>query len=331
MGILNIIHEYRDKMGELQAQLAVNPQKWKSYQADLDRILDSVFGYFADFEKENFKNENKIYKMKRLFINNCRSIIRLGKYNRHVIDKPYGYQGDFMIIEEIYKNSPNTVGIERCMDNYFLKSAASIATRNRKENFEHYLLNFFNERQDHDIRILDLASGPCTDIIEFYETIREQEQRVFIDCLEHDTNAIGYSQVKLKEKTFKNQICFLQKNAIKIALTKNLSFHMPRKYDLIFSTGLFDYLDEKISTLLIRNLKNLLNSHGLLIVSNYRDKWSNPSRHFMEWGGDWELVYRTQDEFIRIFREAGFNKHQLSLAYEPLKVMQYCFASSPKC
>jgi SAM-dependent methyltransferase len=326
MGILNVIHEYRKKITELQVDLNASPARWELRQADLDRILDSVFGYFADFEKENMAYENKIYKMKRFFISNCRSLIRLGKYNRHVIDKPYGYQGDFMIIEEIYRNSPKTLGIERCMDNYFLKSAASIATRNRKENFKHYLSSFIHDSPRRNIRILDLASGPCTDIIEFYDSMNGLEERVVMDCFEHDINAIQYSQEKLKEKKFSNQINFIQKNAIKIALTKNVEFYLPQKYDLIFSTGLFDYLDEKISTLLIRNLKRLLNPQGVLMISNYRDKWSNPSRHFMEWGGDWELVYRTQEDFVRMFRDAGFDKHQLSLSYEPLKIMQYCFA-----
>lgn len=326
MGILNVIHDYRRRIEKIQHDLKTNPSQWGRRQADLDRILDAVFGYFADYERGNLNDEVKIYKMKHFFISHCRSLIRLGKYNRHVIDKPYGYHGDFMIIEEIYRNSPDTVGIERCMDNYFLKSAASIATRNRKENFKNYLADFFNEQGGRDVRMLDLASGPCTDIIEFFDEIGDGRERLSVDCFEHDVNAIQYSQTKLAGKEYKDQIRFIQKNAIKIALTKNVEFHMPRKYDLIFSTGLFDYLDEKISMLLIRNLKKLLNPNGLLIISNYRDKWSNPSRHFMEWGGDWELVYRTQEEFVNLFKDAGFGKHQISLAYEPLKVMQYCFA-----
>lgn len=326
MGILNVIHDYRKRIEKIQNDLKANPAQWASRQGDLDRVLDAVFGYFADYEKENSQDESKVYKMKRFFISHCRSLIRLGKYNRHVIDKPYGYHGDFMIIEEIYKNSPDTTGIERCMDNYFLRSAASIATRNRKENFKNYLTDFFRGRSDENMQVLDLASGPCTDIIEFLDCLGDDGKKIQMDCLEHDTNAIQYSQSKLKNKNYNDQICFIQKNAIKVALTKNVAFHLPKKYDLIFSTGLFDYLDEKISGLLIHNLKNLLKANGLLIISNYRDKWSNPSRHFMEWGGDWELVYRTQDEFIKLFRNAGFGKHQLSLAYEPLKVMQYCFA-----
>jgi SAM-dependent methyltransferase len=325
-GILNTIHDYKRRINSLKTELDSCPEQWAKFQKDLDQLLEVVFRWFAEFERSNVDDEKKIYKMKRLFIEKCRPIIRLGKYNRHVIDKPFGYHGDFMIIDEIYKNKPDTIGIERCMDNYFLKTAASIATRNRKEDFKKYLLDFVKKNLNKDLRILDLASGPCTDIIEFFDCLGADARRVFMDCLDHDANAIEYSKEKLKDKAFKNQIRFLQKNAIKLALTKNIGLYLSDKYDLIFSTGLFDYLDEKISTLLIKNMKELLAANGILIISNYRDRWSNPSRHFMEWGGDWELVYRLEDEFLKLFVNAGFSRNNLSLKYEPLKVMQYCFA-----
>ncbi|MDD5671470.1 MAG: hypothetical protein PHN49_07515, partial [Candidatus Omnitrophica bacterium] len=74
------------------------------------------------------------------------------------------------------------------------------------------------------------------------------------------------------------------------------------------------------------NMRKLLKKDGVMIISNYRDKWANPSRHYMEWGGGWELIYRTEEEFARLFKNAGFEKSQLSLKYEPQKIMQYRFA-----
>jgi SAM-dependent methyltransferase len=326
MNFLNLVHQYRTKLNDIRWSLDEAPEKWGLFQKELDAILDNVFSWCAEFEKQCGANETKIYKMKHLFIEKCRDFVRLGRYNRHVIDKPFGYQGDFLIIDEIYKNNPSTVGIERCMDNYFLKADASAATRNRKEDFKKHLASFSLQRAGSNVKILDLASGPCTDIVEFFEQMPTNRKDLEVDCLDHDQHAIDYARKKMISKDFQQQVCFLQKNAIKLALTKNIKNYISEQYDLIFSTGLFDYLDEKISTRLIHNLKELLAPQGLLIISNYRDKWSNASRHFMEWGGDWELVYRTEDDFLKVFLTAGFSKKQLSLEYEPLKVMQYCFA-----
>lgn len=326
MNFLNLAHQYKQKLNDIQKSLDKSPEKWSSFQPELDATLDKVFLWCSEFEEQCGQDEGKIYKMKRLFIEKCRDFIRLGRYNRHVIDKPFGYQGDFLIIDEIYKNNPSTVGIERCMDNYFLKAAASAATRNRKEDFKKHLTSFALQQAGGSVKILDLASGPCTDIVEFFEQTPAIRKDLTVDCLDHDQHAIDYAKQKIVSMDFQRQVRFIQKNAIKLALTKNIRNHMPEQYDLIFSTGLFDYLDEKISARLIHNLKELLTPQGMLIISNYRDKWSNASRHFMEWGGDWELVYRTEEDFLKVFLSAGFSKKQLSLEYEPLKVMQYCFA-----
>jgi len=89
------------------------------------------------------------------------------------------------------------------------------------------------------------------------------------------------------------------------------------------NTGLFDYLDRRIAARLIENLRKLLKEDGILAVSDVRDKYQNPSVHFMEWVGDWNLVYRSDEEFRRIFLDAGFKEKELQSSFEQQGVMQY--------
>ena len=72
----------------------------------------------------------------------------------------------------------------------------------------------------------------------------------------------------------------------------------------------------------------LLKTNGILAISNVRDKYSNPSVHFMEWVGDWNLRYRTDDEFKKLFIDAGFKDNELKIQYEQQGIMQYIFASN---
>ena len=58
--------------------------------------------------------------------------------------KPFGYAGDFKIINDIYENNPDTVGFDRLFDNYFQMSAISIAVRNRKDDFTEADIKFDN-------------------------------------------------------------------------------------------------------------------------------------------------------------------------------------------
>ena len=324
MNALNTIHAYEKDIDDLKKSIESEPSNWAAYQKDINRIIDAVFNLCWEFERQNADDEAKLYKLKRLFNKNFMHYFRLGNLGRMVIDKPYGYHGDFLIIDEIYKNEAKTLGLERCLDSYFLNTPASIATRNRKEDFKNYLKEIIHKTSS-DIRIMDLASGPCRDIKELMENVRPKNVQVTIDCVDHDLNAIGYGK-NILAGTNNCQINFIQRNAMRIALTKSVENYFSEKYDVIFSTGLFDYLDERIATPLIRNLRTLLKKDGLLIISNYRDKWANPSRHYMEWGGGWELIYRTEDQFTKLFKEAGFKDGELSLKYEPQKIMQYRFA-----
>jgi 2-polyprenyl-3-methyl-5-hydroxy-6-metoxy-1,4-benzoquinol methylase len=207
-----------------------------------------------------------------------------------------------------------------------LQTEASVATRNRKEDFKGYIAEVTKSCQNDQARIMDLASGPCRDIRELLSEPDALFSNLSIDCIDHDPHAIDYGKKMVEPFITTSNINFLQKNAARLALTKNIEGMIPWKYDLIFSTGLFDYVDERVAAPLVSNLRKLLKKSGLMIISNYRDKWSNPSRHYMEWGGDWELLYRTEEEFLEIFKKAGFSPEDLSLKFEPQKIMQYCFA-----
>jgi len=63
-----------------------------------------------------------------------------------------------------------------------------------------------------------------------------------------------------------------------------------------------------------------------MAISDVRDKFSNPSVHFMEWVGDWSLIYRDDDRFRRLFIQAGFTKADLEIDYEQQGILQYILA-----
>jgi extracellular factor (EF) 3-hydroxypalmitic acid methyl ester biosynthesis protein len=327
MKFLNQVHLFEKRIDSLKKEISADPNSWQKFQGEVNRIIDSVFELCWEYERQHADNEEQVYKLRRIFTGHFMDYFKLGSLSRMVVEKPFGYHGDFLIIDEIYKNSPTTTGVERCMDNYFLSTPASTATRNRKEDFKNYLTDVVLKAKS-DVRIMDLASGPCRDLKEFLDGVNHAQVKIEVDCVDHDPNAIRYGQEVLKQTNGNSHVHFIQRNAMRIALTKTVDKFFPHLYDVVYSTGLFDYLDDRIAIPLISNLKKLLKAGGLLIISNYRDKWSNPSRHFMEWGGAWELVYRTEDDFKRIFKEAGFEESNLTLKYEHQKIMQYRFAAA---
>ena len=77
---------------------------------------------------------------------------------------------------------------------------------------------------------------------------------------------------------------------------------------------------------MIENLKKLLKPKGVMAISNVRDKYSNPSVHYMEWMGDWNLIYRNDENFKQIFRDAGFTENNINIQYEQQGILQYIIA-----
>jgi len=206
-------------------------------------------------------------------------------------------------------------------------SAICVAVRNRKKDFKELISNFVSNHSEKVLKIMSLGCGPCREVKELLTSNSFQGKDVLFHCYDHDINALDYAK-KLLENSRK--IKFIEENVLKLAAIKDPSAIIDEKYDLIYSTGLFDYLNYKVSVRLIKNLRSLLTKNGALLVSDVRDKYSNPSVHCMEWVGDWHLIYRDDDDFRQIFIDAGFQLSNLKISYEQQGIMQYVMAQCSK-
>jgi SAM-dependent methyltransferase len=317
------LNGYIRKERLVEAHLKARPSEWAFFQNEFDELVHTIGDRITAFEIGNQKDESVIYKFKRVFMKRLRKYFLHGEYVPWCLTKPYGYAGDFKIIDAIYCAKAKTEGFDRLFDEHFLNMHASIATRNRKGDFKQIILD---KCKKPPYRIMNLASGPGRDI---FELLMEQPlwaQSAMVDCFDFDQNAIDYAKDLLAQHG--ERVHFFQKNALRMALKKDIHQEIPYNYDVIYSTGLFDYLDAKLATRLISNLKKLLKPGGVLAISNYRDRHSNPSLYLMEWVAEWNLIYRTEDEFLRLFIEAGFKPEYLTLQFEEQKIMQYCLAVS---
>ncbi len=317
------VRYYRKMSQHFQAHLARDPGDWIKFQEVFNLSVDKIYRDIQVFEKENItKLESKVYKLKKIFEKRYRRYFLFGEFIKWSFDKPFGYSGDFKIIDEIYRNCPRTNGFDRLWDNYFQGLAVCKSVRERKADFKKIILDAVKERNGRDIRIMDLACGPAREIKELIEEDKGSYfSRIIFDCYDLDLNALEYAKKLLNEA---GNVNFSQKNAIRIALKKDVTEEIANKYDLIYSTGLFDYLDERVAVRLVGNLRKLLKNDGILAIANVRDKYSNSSAGWMEWVAEWNLIYRSEAQFRKIFLDAGFPPESLRILVQGSKVMQYC-------
>ena len=215
------------------------------------------------------------------------------------VKKPHGYSGDFEIIDRIYTNWISPEKNLQNWDKFFHWQKAPVAVRNRKS----YLKNILHEIENSELdtpSILNIGCGPSRDI---YEYIHENPNtKISFDCLDMDANAIDYSKKLLNGTNVK----FICKNAFR--------FRPDRQYDLIWSAGLFDYLDEKKFVFLIKSLLKSVASDGQLIVGNFSK--FNTSRSYMEFG-EWYLFHRDLVELTTLAYMSGVPMGLFNIESEP--------------
>lgn len=321
------VKRYKEIANEIEAYLTKHPNEWGRFQSQFNQEINGIFRDLMIFEKENLAkgNEDKVYKLKHIFIKRFREDFLHGDYIVWSLKKPFGYAGDFKIIDDVYRNSPQTHGFDRLFDNYVQVSSIAIAIRNRKEDIKRKIMEMINSRGGEKIKILNLASGPCREWKELLSADLHQSKQISVDCFDQDENANHYAKDLLGEGA--NFIQFRKENALWMALKKDIRNNFVERYDLIYSLGLFDYLDHRIAARLSHNMGLLLKPNGNLIVANVREKYQNPSVHFLEWVGDWNLIYRSEEEYRQIFLDAGYSADQIKIESEQQGIIQYAVVS----
>lgn len=220
--------------------------------------------------------------------------------------KPFGYSGDFFIIEKIYQCYLSSDKKYRKWDLFFQNTPAVIAVRNRKllaiKIFEELYNKSFGVKQ----KVLILGSGPVSETFDFLE--QNPDSQIEFEMLDMDKRAIAYA--KNKNRNFLDKMTFINQNVIRYTPEK--------KYDLIWSAGLFDYFKGKHFVFLVKKYYENLKDGGEMIIGNFNIE--NPSRRCMEIVCDWFLYHRSADELKQYAIQAGIEESKIDVIQEPLGI-----------
>lgn len=242
-------------------------------------------------------------------IDNFRVILKTILNNNTLIGhgfvKPFGYPGDFTLIDKIYQFEVNEDVRYKNWDTFFQNQPGATAVRNRKDFFLDYCKKLTDNKSN--AKVLILGSGPASDVYEFLSNYSGRNLISF-DLIDFDQAAIDFS-MKKNEK-FNGKVTYNKINALR--------YNSYKLYDLIWSAGLFDYFKDKHFTFLIRKYFNCLTEDGEMVISNFSTK--NPTRKLMEVLSDWHLNLRTESDLYRIASEANIDSEIVSVEKEPLGI-----------
>jgi SAM-dependent methyltransferase len=290
----------------VQVQLKVAKKLTDQQVAFLQNMIDKGGPEPQDYEPFDLLvhslNEEGVEEMREILspiLNNLETM------QGFAYTKPYGYAGDFKIIDMIYESKTSADPRYHKWDLWWNRSDASKAVRNRKNYFIE-LCTELDRNSKEPKEVLVLGSGPATDVCEYLS--KNPNSNIHFDLVDLDDRAIDYA--KSKNHKFKDRVDFFRINVLR--------FKTHKHYDLIWSAGLFDYFKEKHFIYLVKKYLAFLDEQGEMIIGNFSK--NNPTRCLMESVCGWYLNYRSEYELYKLAIEAGLREDQVKVDKEPLGV-----------
>jgi len=252
--------------------------------------------------------------------------------NRHVYHKPLGYPGDFMMMNYIYdyngdKNYFGDSSYQKLINNYTCNIPISCSNITRKKFLKEKIVKTL-ERKD-KAKILSVACGPARELIELLKEGRIDKPLLF-KCLDFEKRALDYVDNEIRKIDLaKRQLLSIEyicRDIVSIIKDKKLKEEL-KDCDLIYAFGIFDYLSERMASRLTKELYQLLEKGGELIICNASLE-NGSHRAYYELLGEWNMVHRTKEQMFSWIDET---KNIVEIKFEePSKIANYLFLSIKK-
>ncbi|MCM8792838.1 MAG: response regulator [Candidatus Omnitrophica bacterium] len=263
----------------------------------LDNYFAKVWEFVKGFERDRYAVHQNYYQQVLGDL-----LLEPIQINRHVYQKPLGYPGDYIMMNYIYdyngnKNYLGTSSFEKLINHYTCNIPISCSNIKRKEFLKEKILEALETKDK--AKILSVACGPARELIELLREGKITKPLLF-KCLDFEKKALDYvdNEIKKIEQRKKEllSIEYICRDITSIIRDRQLKEKL-RVQDLIYAFGIFDYLSDYMAARLTKELFQLLDKDGKLIICNVSLKNSS-HRAYYELLGGWNMVYRTKEDML---------------------------------
>ncbi|MDA8171213.1 MAG: methyltransferase [Nitrospiraceae bacterium] len=304
-------------MDELEAGLLKGRYEHDVILKKTHDAIEEILSFCAKFAR-NVRDRELIIKKQDEFNNKTDYILSKSYFMNHARVWPKGYQGDYKMLEGIYRNIPLSEGIGYYLDCYLLAFTLSRACRGRLDKAKRILKGELLRQKGR--RILDIGCGSSRDLFEIAEDIRDSNAD--ITCIDIDDDALRFSLNRLAYAGLGDQIKFRKYNVVRM-INRERNLREFGKQEIIYSAGVFNYLPDDIVPNLIDALYELLNPGGRLIIAfEDADRYRPQNCH---WGLKWDaLIQRTEIDCRALFEAAGFPEGAMKIKRDETGVIMFC-------
>jgi extracellular factor (EF) 3-hydroxypalmitic acid methyl ester biosynthesis protein len=211
--------------------------------------------------------------------------------------KPLGFAGDYEMMNMIVRNKLEGSSLYAKLANqYLLDQIGPMAVRGRVGFLTTKIIDETSRisRQGRKAKIFCVACGPAWEAVNFVADHPLAERAEF-ELLDFSEETLRYTTAKMEDTKKKNhrhtQVKFIRNSVQNLLRGRSKPL---AEYDLIYCSGLYDYLSDSVCKSLNTHLYDMLRPGGLLVVGNFAP--NTPVRNFIEHFLEWFLIYRNSTE-----------------------------------
>lgn len=271
----------------------------KRYHAVLASV-HAICAAIVDAEDEGMERDEIVE-----IVEPVRAIHARSPFVRRLQEWPRGYPGDFETVEYICNaiNRAPIGTIEHCCEEYALTRGIAQQHRNKVHLQAARIYQTMIEKPRAS-KILSVACGSCPDL-RFIPRLADVAGEIWLN--DADVEALDFAQSQLRHVA--DRLHVVAGNALSVART------LKTQFDLVMAGGLFDYLDDRAASLLIRMIVDrLVAPGGVFFFTNIAA--DNPYRPLIEYFGDWFLIERSEEDIHRICKTAGVARDRVTIRRE---------------
>ena len=278
------------------------PQRNDEFHRRTQQAFQESQDACRDFEEENSDDPDLILDVQQGFRQETDPWFSRSWIAHRARTKPSGFAGDFEMLIKIYDEVTPARGLGGYLDLCLLNLPMAPAIRARLAAARKFLIREIALR-DTDVRILDIACGPCREFRDWPEP--GNGCRVDVVAMDNDPKALAFIAENVAKHLAKpTSLQPVRYNALR---TRSASATIRNfgKFDIIYSVGLCDYLSDEHLVGMLSAWRETLHDGGVLYIA-FKDSESYDKTPY-QWHLDWFFLQRTPQDVLNLYKAAGFD------------------------
>lgn len=319
------VAQLRNTLTQLAAEIPTDaaPQRGDVYHQRTLAAFEQSRIDCGDFSRQHADDPDFIKETQKHFLEQTNPEFMQSWFAHRARTKPNGFVGDYDMLSKIYDEKTPVTGFAAYLDLVLGDMTLPCAVRGRLKAAREFLTEEISSRTG-KVRILDVASGPCR---EYLNWPRFTQQEVEVVAMDTDPQALGFVQTNVcPNVTEGTTLIPVRYNALRTSVSA-ATIKQFGKFDIIYSVGLCDYLtDEQLIRMFVA-WKETLNEGGTMFVA-FKDCERYDHIPY-QWHLDWFFYQRTLEEAKGLFVKAGIAEDALQITRDETGVILNFVYRSP--